>query len=428
MLMLLALFFVLITFALLFFLVPWFRAARAETAMPREGVNTLLFRDRLQELETERETGRIDAEQFVQLKTELEVNFLADAQAEEGRATAMSRAPRWGAVAVVVAVPMISVGLYLAEGQWSDVKSWLETRQRWEPLIESSLQGKSVSPEEAKELTAGDYIRVLQGILQRSPDNVAGWQDLGTAYMQVGLYHFAETAFQRASTLVPESPDLMLMVVEAKLGQGKGTLDEAGTRLLHQVLKMDAGNPKARMMMGMASYSSGDYDQAINVWQALMQDTPPDSEGARILQTSIERAKTKRDGSVAAAGNPGVPTAVGGAPQLKVAVSVNAQVPVEKDGSWSLFVYAKAVGGMPMPVAIEKMPYTQAPLTVTLDDQDAMAPMARLSTSKVIKVFARLSKSGQAMPQPGDYMVESVEIPVQPGLHDVALEVSEIVK
>lgn len=436
--MLFAIFFVLSAIALAFFLVPWFRAARAETALPRQGVNTLLFRDRLQELDNERETGKIDPEQFAQLKAELEVNFLADVRAEEGEAVATSRAPRWGAMLLVIALPAISLSVYIIEGQLKEVESWLQTKQRWAPLIEGSLQGKPVDPEQAKDLTAGDYIRVLQSILQRSPEHVAGWRDLGTAYMQVGLYHFAESAFQRASTLVPDDPELMLMVVESKMGQGKGALDESGLSLLQRVLQVDAGNPKARMMMGMASYSRGDYDNAISVWQTLLQDTPPGSEGAKILQSSIERARTKRDAtSVAsstatsntAASNTAAPAASAGegVPQLKVSVTVNPQVQAEMDGSWSLMVYAKAVGGMPMPVAIEKIPYVQAPVTVVLDDQDAMAPMARLSTSKTVKVFARLSRSGQATPQAGDYMVESGEIGVQPGQQAVGLEIAQIV-
>lgn len=426
--MLFAIFFVLSVIALAFFLVPWFRAARAETALPRQGVNTLLFRDRLQELDTERETGKIDPEQFAQLKAELEVNFLADVRAEESEAVATSRAPRWGAMLLVIILPAISLSVYIIEGQLKEVETWLQTQQRWASLIEGSLQGKPVDPEQAKDLTAGDYIRVLQSILQRSPEHVAGWRDLGTAYMQVGLYHFAESAFQRASTLVPDDPELMLMVVESKMGQGKGALDETGLSLLQRVLTVDVGNPKARMMMGMASYSRGDYDNAISVWQTLLQDTPPGSEGAKILQSSIERARAKRDASPVASNTAAPAASAGeGVPQLKVSVTVNPQVQAQMDGSWSLMVYAKAVGGMPMPVAIEKIPYVQAPVTVVLDDQDAMAPMARLSTSKTVKVFARLSRSGQATPQAGDYMVESAEIGVQPGQQAVGLEIAQIV-
>lgn len=427
--MLLALFVVLSGIALSFFLVPWFMAVRAETALPRQGVNTLLFRDRLQELLAEREAGKLDAEQFEQLKAELELTFLADAQADENLATAFARIPRWGALVLAMLVPVLSAGVYLWEGQWKAVTGWLETRQRWEPLIESSLQGKQVSPEQAKDLTAGDYIRVLQSILQRSPEHVTGWQDLGTAYMQVGLYHFAESAFQRASALVPDSPDLILLVVEAKLGQGKGTLDDNGIALLQQVLKMDTGNPKARMMMGMVSYGRGDYDHAIAVWRSLLQDTPTESEGAKILQSSIDRATAKRDTpknlSDSSDKSALASTSVA---QLQVAVSVNPEVTVEKDGSWWLMVYAKAVGGMPMPLAIEKIRYTEAPVTVVLDDKDAMAPMAKLSTSATVKVFARLSKSGLAAPQPGDLMVESDPITVKPELQVVTLEIPQIVK
>lgn len=427
--MLLVIFFVLSAVALLFFLVPLFARQADEMLLPREGVNTLLFKDRLLELENDRAIGKIDASQFEQLKLELEATLLADAQGEEVSPQAGRQVSRFAAVLLTVLIPLISVGLYRIEGQLQVVNEWLAVKQRWEPLILGSLQGRTVNPEDAKELSAGDYIRVMQSILQRTPEHVQGWQDLGLAYMQVGLPQYAETAFRRAVALVPGNTDLLLLIVESKLAQGRGALDNAGVMVLHQVLKADPSNPKARMMMGMVSFNGGDYDKAISLWQSLLNDTPVESEGAQILQSSIARAVAKRDEKTKSpsATTEGV-TTTPGAPQLNVEVTVSKTLEPSITGPYWLMVYAKAVGGMPMPVAIEKSAYEHVPTTITLDDQDAMAPMAKLSTSKTVTVYARLSKSGSAMPQSGDFYVEGGPLEVKPETQVVRLEISQLVK
>ena len=56
-----------------------------------------------------------------------------------------------------------------------------------------------------------------------------------------------------------------------------------------------------------------------------------------------------------------------------------------------------------MPLAIQRLPATQLPVTVTLDDSTSMMPAMKLSLIPQVVVGARISKSGQATPQPGDF-------------------------
>ena len=62
------------------------------------------------------------------------------------------------------------------------------------------------------------------------------------------------------------------------------------------------------------------------------------------------------------------------------------------------------------------------PLTYKLDDSMAMAPTAKLSGAAQVIVGARISKSGNAMPQPGDLSGEAA--PVAPGASGVAITIS----
>jgi cytochrome c-type biogenesis protein CcmH len=79
-------------------------------------------------------------------------------------------------------------------------------------------------------------------------------------------------------------------------------------------------------------------------------------------------------------------------PALKSSVSPNDTV----------FVFARAVDGPPMPLAIVRLKVADLPASFRLDDSNAMAPNMNLSSFDKVTVTARVSKSGNAMPQSGD--------------------------
>jgi cytochrome c-type biogenesis protein CcmH len=70
-----------------------------------------------------------------------------------------------------------------------------------------------------------------------------------------------------------------------------------------------------------------------------------------------------------------------------------------------VFVYATPVAGSRMPVAIVRTTADKLPFDFVLDDSTAMNPSAKLSSMDEVTVRVRISKSGQAMAQPGDYGV-----------------------
>ena len=87
----------------------------------------------------------------------------------------------------------------------------------------------------------------------------------------------------------------------------------------------------------------------------------------------------------------------------------------------TLFVFARAEGGSRMPLAILRRTAADLPLRFALDDSMAMAPTAKISGAQAVRVEARISKSGNAMPQPGDLVGTSGV--VKPGARDLAIVV-----
>jgi len=84
-----------------------------------------------------------------------------------------------------------------------------------------------------------------------------------------------------------------------------------------------------------------------------------------------------------------------------------------------LFVFAREVNGPPMPVSIVRASKQDLPFTFRLDDSTSPMPSRKLSNAGAVVIVARLSKSGQAMPQSGD--LEGVSQSVKPGANKITI-------
>ena len=87
---------------------------------------------------------------------------------------------------------------------------------------------------------------------------------------------------------------------------------------------------------------------------------------------------------------------------MRVRVTLDPALAGQLQPGDTLFVFARAAEGPRMPLAIVRQTATADPVQVTLDDASAMAPQLRLSGFPQVVVGARISRSGNATPQPGD--------------------------
>jgi cytochrome c-type biogenesis protein CcmH len=92
----------------------------------------------------------------------------------------------------------------------------------------------------------------------------------------------------------------------------------------------------------------------------------------------------------------------------------------------TVFIFARAAEGPRVPLAILRKRVADLPLAFTLDDSLAMSPAARLSGAARVIVGARVSKSGNAMAQPGDLQGLSAPVPV--GTNDLRIEIADVVR
>ena len=115
-------------------------------------------------------------------------------------------------------------------------------------------------------------------------------------------------------------------------------------------------------------------------------------------------------------------TGAGVSGTVRLAASVAAQA-ASND---TVFVLARAAEGPRMPLAIVRAQVKDLPLAFKLDDAMAMSPEMRLSQFPKIVIDARVSKSGQAQPSPGDLAGRSA--PIANSASGVVVEINEVVQ
>jgi len=90
-----------------------------------------------------------------------------------------------------------------------------------------------------------------------------------------------------------------------------------------------------------------------------------------------------------------------------------------------VFVFARAAEGPPMPLAVARARVRDLPYRFRLDDSMAMTPAMKLSAFPQVVVGARVSKSGNAAPQPGD--LQGASTPVANDAGEVRVVIDRVV-
>ncbi|MDI9239606.1 tetratricopeptide repeat protein [Lysobacter sp. LF1] len=245
--------------------------------------------------------------------------------------------------------------------------------------------------------TLEEAISKLETELQRDPNQVEGWRLLGRAYVADGNVAKAAQALDRALKLAPDDPDLLAEAAEMRaLAAPQRVFDAQGVELLKRAIEIQPMHQRARWFLGIAQRQAKQPAEAARTWEPLLAVV--DANAAQPLRAQIDAARAE-------AGLPPLPAAA--APSaaeggLKVKVSLAPALASKLPADATLFVIARQAGGPPMPVAVEKLAATKLPVEVTLDDGDSPMPTMKLSQLERVEVLARVSASGNAMPQSGD--------------------------
>lgn len=263
-------------------------------------------------------------------------------------------------------------------------------------------------------------VDALAARMKNEPDNAEGWLMLGRSYSVLGQFEPAVAAYRHVLSLEPKNPQALADLADALAVMHEGRFDGEPAQLVQQALAADGNNLKALLLAGTVAFDKKDYAAAAKYWEKAVQVGPPGS-------SLVQQARDSLAEALKLAGLPeqAAPVAAAGA-TIQGHVELSAAVVAQAAPDDTVFVFARPAEGSRMPLAILKKRVRDLPFDFTLDDSQAMSPQARLSQATRVVVGARVSKSGQAMPQPGD--LEALSAPVQPGAAGLKLVIADVVK
>lgn len=364
--------------------------------------NLALLKSQLRQLDQDLAQGTLDAAQHRSARAEIERRVL-DEEAVGAGAAWHAGSPRSTMLLLLLAVPLLALGLYA----WTGNPAALSPHARNEPQAPDAQQVEQMVE------------RLAERMAKRPPGNVddtEGWVMLGRSYAMMQRYAEASRAFAHALQLMPDHPQILVDQADMLAMQQGGTLQGEPLRLIEQALRHDPNNPKALALAGTAAYNRKDFAAALNYWtRARAGATEADGEFALALDRSIADARAAAGRAAAAATTPTTTPSVAaqgasaaavapraGASSIHGRVSLDPALAAKVSAGDTLYVLARAAQGPRLPLAILKRSAADLPLQFTLDDSMAMSPQLKLSQFDDVVISARISKSGDAMPQSGD--------------------------
>ena len=379
--------------AMLFVAIPLLRSRKPSTAPAQDTANVAIYADQSAEMQADLNNGLLSQQQFDLAQHELERRLLQDIPTAAATPAPAGKAARWPGVIIAVLVPLIAVGLYFKLGNPGAINLPID------PVVAQMQQVESILPK-------------LEQKLREQPNDITGWTMLGKAAMALERYPEAAQAYAKLTQLTPQDAQAYADYADALAMANGQKLSGKPAALIDQALKLDPNNGKARYLAGFAAIEQGNTQAAIVHWEKLLAQIPPDAEGAGMLREKLAELKqqTGTSGTVSSANISG---------QVNLAAALKNQATPQD----TLFIFARAVSGPKMPLAMLKVQVKDLPVNFKLDDSMAMSPQMKLSNFAEVVIVARVSKSGTAVTQPGD--LEGVSAPVKLGAKHVSVEISK---
>lgn len=411
-------------------------ASTARHAGPSDDTSNLaIFRAQRAELEADCANGIISVAERDAAIGELSVRLAAELEPAgadvPSRAPGRSRPP-WIMVGVaVIAIPIGAAMTYATLGTPDALKPQAGVAALTNVAAGTNDAGAPSPDGQMSEKQILAMVDSLAKKMEENPTDAKGWVLLARSQNALGRFDEAGNAFERAAALVPNDAQLYADYADSTVMAQNGQFKGKPYDLIQKSLKLDANNPKALALAGTAEMRLGNKAASLKHWEKLKTLMPKDSEDAREVDAIIAEVKGASGSVSATAPAPAAapaPATAATSTQARVSgqVTLAPELASKMSANDTLFVFARAVNGPKMPLAIVRVPAPKSwPFKFDLDDSMAMAPGMKLSAFPEVTIEARLSKAGTAQPQPGDLAGQSAA--VKPTASDVAVIISRVV-
>jgi len=372
---------VLIVIAFLFILPPLWRK-QSDLNVDLDQRNVKIAQHRLAELKENLRSGGLNQTQYDEQLADLE-QALSDDLDIQSKVNLVSKQSHWIIYVLVIVMPLLAGTLYWSLGNFQAVSHSAEM---------------AIDPDVIKVAQINKMVNGLAEKLKNNPDDAQGWLMLGRSYNVLEQHALALDAFANAYRLLGDQTEILLLYADALGYVNDRNLTGKPSELISKALALEPENMKALWLAGMAKAQQGDADTAMKLWKKLEALLPPGSEYQQEIQSLLAQLKSE---TATVATQPET-VATTSSVSIAVQVSLAPELIESAAATDTVFVYAQALSGPKMPLAIARKQVSDLPITVSLNDTMAMMPTMKLSNFSEVKLLARVSKSGNAMAQAGD--------------------------
>ena len=384
--------FLLLVLVLVLLLRPFIFPPKIE-ATSRRQMNAAIYREELEKLEAERVAGVINSVDYEIAHAEMRQRLFQDINEEDDRSVMGSS--KVTVIGLCIFVALLSAGFYWSLGDATRIAE----QGAQQPMTQASVE-KMVTEFAVK--------------MEKDPSNLEGWVMLARSYRILGRNEDAAKAYERAGNFIDSDPQLLADYADVLAANANGNFTGKPLKLINQALKLDPNNLMALWLSGTASYTTGNYKAAVQAWEKVAQQLPPETEESRSIQASIADARAKG----------GLPSKTVVAPKgISGKIEISADLKSKVKPSDILMVIARKPGER-MPVAVLKTSVAEFPMSFSLTDALAMNPSAPLSQLSDASIEVRISKTGMAKPEAGDLISSPQTVKV--GASNVRLVIERV--
>lgn len=389
----------------------------------RQATNVALYRDHLEELSNSRRLGSITDEEYRALNAELERNLLADsavnvdnppqeeANVDAGHRSVASQRQSVTFFGLLLLIVLVSAALLYehlgGHAAWQ-VKQALDHRY----ALEKEYLAAETDTEQQR--VQRDIILANQALMERllnavesEPDNLQTRSLLGRTAAGLGDYSLAIEQFRALLLLEPSMLPIRAELAQALFLKNNNRAIPEVKALAAEVLAKDPENTLALSLSGISAFQSAEYEAAIDFWEKMVAIEGPNSPNSIALQQGINTAKKRLAAAQGLSDNPlGQPVANSSSSASEpsgIALQVIINDDLAIDPSSIVFVYARAWQGAKMPLSIARYPLSELPEKIILTNAMAMSPQLNLDSATEFELVARISSTGSAIAQPGDW-------------------------
>lgn len=200
---------------------------------------------------------------------------------------AARRAPAWS---VGLGLPLVAAVLYAALGtpQALLAPASLPDAPGAEGVegVEGVAGAAAIGPAQIEAMVAR-----LAARLKNEPDDVDGWRMLAHSYETLRRFDAAADAYRHLIALEPNNADALTDCAVALAMSLNQDLSGEPERLIDRALAINPNHVQALALKGSAAYEHADYARAIGPWKKILAMVPPDSEMAKSIGASVEKAQ-----------------------------------------------------------------------------------------------------------------------------------------